>query len=293
MPHREQTAAPPTAPIVTGYFRETPGYSTWRRHGTADYLLILTLGGAGRFGHAGGFVVTNPGDATLLRPGTLHDYAVARGADGWELLWAHFLPRPHWLEWMRWPEEAPGLLRLSLGESGVGRPRVEDALWSMHRYATGGLSRRTDLAMNALEEALLWCEEANPLAERAAGGGTDPRVRRAMEMLLGSLSESIPLADVAQSVGVSASRLAHLFKEQTGRTPGQFVEGERIARAKQLLTLTSRTVAAVAGEVGFENPFYFTLRFKKHTGLSPRDWRQREQRRTAVGAAVAGAPPPE
>lgn len=215
---------------------------------------------------------------------------MARGTDGWELLWVHFLPRPHWLEWLAWPEEAPGLLRLRLGESGPARERVEEALWSMHRYATGGLLRRTDLAMNALEAALLWCEEANPLAERPSSGGPlDPRVRRAMELLLEGLSEPVPLSDIGRSVGLSVSRLAHLFREQTGRTPGQFVEGERMARAKQLLALTSRTVAAVAEEVGYENPFYFTLRFKKHTGLAPRDWRERERNR-AGGAAEAPLP---
>ena len=58
---------------------------------------------------------------------------------------------------------------------------------------------------------------------------------------------------------------------------GQFIENERMARAKQLLALTSRNVGAIAQEVGYENPFYFSLRFKKHTGVSPTDWRTRER----------------
>ena len=77
-------------------------------------------------------------------------------------------------------------------------------------------------------------------------------------------------------MNLSPSRLAHLFRSQTGQTPQQFVERERITRARQLLLLTSRTVAQIAGEVGYENPFYFTLRFKKHTGFSPTEWRRQE-----------------
>ena len=37
------TPAPLVAPIVTGYFRETPGYATWRPRGTEDFLLMLTI----------------------------------------------------------------------------------------------------------------------------------------------------------------------------------------------------------------------------------------------------------
>jgi AraC family transcriptional regulator of arabinose operon len=256
--------------LVTGYFHESANYSVWRTHGTEDYLLILTLSGAGRFGHPDGEILTAPGDITLVRSGTPHDYATARGASGWEILWTHFLPRPHWRDWLNWPEPAPGVLHLSLGDT---RSSAETALWNMHRQATGAQPRRTEFAMNALEEALLWCDVANPLRTVAR---RDPRVQAAMQYLLENLRHPVSLAELAQVAGLSVSRLSHLFREQIGQTPQQFVEQERLTRARQLLSLTGRTVAAIAEEVGFENPFYFTLRFKKQTGYSPREWRHRE-----------------
>ena len=45
---------PEVVHLVTGHFHETAGYATWRARGTTDWLLIATLGGGGRFGHAGG-----------------------------------------------------------------------------------------------------------------------------------------------------------------------------------------------------------------------------------------------
>src|SRR4051794_34210140 len=125
---RDETPSPFVAPLVTGHFQVEKGYATWRTHGTNDYLLMLTLGGKGRVGWQGGEREVTAGDVILLRPGTLHDYGIARRASAWELLWAHFLPRPHWLEWLGWPEAAPGLGVLSLGEEGEARERVEDAL---------------------------------------------------------------------------------------------------------------------------------------------------------------------
>jgi AraC family transcriptional regulator, arabinose operon regulatory protein len=269
---RDETPSPLVAPLVTGHFKEGKGYATWRTHGTNDYLLMLTLDGKGRVGWQGGEREVAAGDVVLLRPGTLHDYGVGRRAANWELLWAHFLPRPHWLEWLGWPEVAPGLGILSLGEEGEARERIEEALREMNRRARGGQPRREAFALNALEAALLWCDAANP---KSAQGRLDARVVRAMEYLRERLHEPVPMPELAQAVGLSSSRLTHLFREQVGQTPQRFVEAERIARAKQLLSLTSRTVAAIAEEVGFENPFYFTLRFKKYTGQSPREWRRR------------------
>jgi AraC-like DNA-binding protein len=46
-----------------------------------------------------------------------------------------------------------------------------------------------------------------------------------------------------------------------------------------LLTLSRQTIAEIADELGFANPFYFTLRFKKQTGQSPRAFRLRTMQR--------------
>ena len=79
--------------------------------------------------------------------------------------------------------------------------------------------------------------------------------------------------------GLSPSRLRHLFGEQMGVSPRQFQEDQRLRRARDLLALSRHTIGEIALEVGFSNPFYFTLRFKKQTGESPRAFRQRVIRR--------------
>ncbi len=261
--------------LVTGHFHEAAGYETWRARGTGDWLLIATLSGGGRFGHAGGDFTTGPGDLTLFRPGTRHDYGVAPEPGRWELLWTHFHPRPDWTPVLAWPEAAPGLMRLHLEDGEVRRKalaRFEEA----HALATGALPsaprRREAFAMNALEACLLWCDTQNPLSEPSP---MDVRVRAAMEFLTRHLAEPVTSDAVAAACGLSVSRLAHLFRAQVGLTPQQFLEGQRMDRARRLLELTPRPVGAVAAEVGYENPFYFTLRFKRATGLSPRDYRKK------------------
>jgi AraC family transcriptional regulator of arabinose operon len=272
---RTEEGHPEVAQLVTGHFQEVAGYAAWRARGTDDWLLIATVDGAGRFGHAGGEFTTAPGDLTLLSPGTRHDYGTAPGAGRWELLWTHFRPRPDWAPWLRWPEAAPGLMRLRPADSDARRA-VFDRFREAHALATGAapsaLRLRETFAMNALEAVLLWCDTQNP---RSAPARLDPRVAQATEFLARRLAEPIGLADLAAACGLSVSRLAHLFRAQVGLTPQQFLEAQRLGRARQLLELTPRPVAAIAAEVGYENPFYFTLRFKRATGLSPRDYRKK------------------
>ena len=268
---KSETNLPKAVPLVTGHFREGRDYQTWRPLGTADWLLIGTLSGQGRFGFDGGEVVTSAGTLTLIRPQTRHDYGVEPSQGRWELLWTHFHPESTWQPWLGWPEAAPGLMVLSLTEPVV-REKIMTRLFKVHRLATGALRHRKVFAMNALEEMLLWCDTQNPRSEQAH---LDPRVLAAMNFLCQRLDRSVTLEELAAFSKLSPPRLSHLFRLQAGLTPHQFLEQQRLDRACRLLDFTARSVSAIAAEVGFENPFYFTLRFKRHTGYSPREYRKR------------------
>ena len=256
----------PVLRLLTGHYHEKSGYRVYRPDGVGDWLLILTIAGAGRFGHANGDLISEPGDWVLIRPGTLHDYAVAPSATGWELLWVHFHPRAHWLEWLDWPAIAPGLMRLQLGNHGAA-----ERFHAVHRLLHGDLRQREAFAMHALEGLLLECDVANPLA---ATSHYDARVRRAMDYLDGNLARKVLLDDVAAAVGLSTSRLAHLFAAQTGQTVQRYLEMRRMQRASELLSRTGFSVLQIAETVGFESQFYFSQRFKRWTKQSPLAFRQ-------------------
>jgi AraC family transcriptional regulator of arabinose operon len=258
--------------LLTGHFHEGSGYRIVRREGVGDWLLIATLSGMGRFGHADGDLIAAPGDWVLIRPGTFHDYGVEASLKQWELLWVHFQPRANWLAWLNWPAVAPGLMRLSL-------PReLERRFHQVHGYFGGDLQRREAYAMNALEALLLDCDRHNPLTTASAYDG---RVRRAMEYLERNFERKTRLADIADAAGLSTSRLSHLFREQTGQTPQQYLESVRLRYAAELLERTGFSVKQIADAAGFESAFYFSLRFKARTRHSPTSFRARAAKREA------------
>jgi AraC family transcriptional regulator, arabinose operon regulatory protein len=263
------TPAPQLEELITGDFHRTADYFAYRPGGTDDWLLIYTCAGKGRFGYPAGELFAEVGDMVLLRPGTPHDYGVEPSLQSWHLLWTHMRPRPHWIDYLRWPIAAPGIFKLHL-PAGAARDKIAGRFADVHQLATGAHRRKNALAMNALEEMLLWCDDVNPESEQAA---IDSRVRAAMDFFAGAVNRKVSLEEAADAAGISCSRLSHLFRSQLGQTPLEFLETQRMTRALQLLRITGLSVKEIAAAVGFDNPFYFTLRFKRKMGVSPRTWR--------------------
>jgi AraC family transcriptional regulator of arabinose operon len=258
-------------PISPGHFTGRRIRHTIRPRGSGDWLLIYTLAGSGLYRFAGGEYATRPHEVTLYRPDDAHDYQLAPGARRWDLLFAHFQVRAEWLAWLDWPAPARELMVLRLEDPALRR-RVIGALHTMVRHFRSARLRRDAFSMHALEAALLWCDAANP---RQATSRLDPRVSRAMDFICRNPALPYSEAGLVRAAGLSASRLRHLFRAQAGQSIRDFQERQRMERARQLLTLSGQTIGEISGELGFSNPFYFTLRFKKWSGESPRAFRRR------------------
>jgi len=261
---------PPVGTLLTGHFRVKRGVHCRRDHGTPDWLLFMTLAGRVRVGYGSGAFISTPGELVLIRPNVFHDYGTDPTAGCWEPVWTHFIPRPHWLEWLFWPEESSGYMRLAPSDLAM-RKKIAVKFKEVHALATGSARKRDLLAMNALETLLLWCDAINPGSEQHE---QDPRLRKALNFLSEHLGRKVSLSQIAASAGLSVSHLERLFRKELRTSPRRFLEQERIARAQLLLKMTSLSVQAIAWDVGFENPFYFTLRFKHHTGFGPRAYRK-------------------
>jgi len=264
-PHDPETA------IFGDEFLRGRSYSNWRPRGSGDWLIIYTVAGGGAIGLPEGTYRTRPGDLLLYEPGAAQDYGTDAQAGRWRLRWAHFRPRPAWHEWLAWPQRAPHIRLVHL--TGGGRRLCLDAMGRMIRAARRSGPIQTELAFNALEEAILCGRAAQ--AKDISG---DRRIERAMTLLIDGFKHPFHLPALARESGLSVSRLAFLFRRQTGKTPGQFLEDQRLSHAAHLLRRTSLTIAEIAGECGFADAFYFTNRFRRHHGMSPTRFRKKSRR---------------
>jgi YesN/AraC family two-component response regulator len=87
--------------------------------------------------------------------------------------------------------------------------------------------------------------------------------------------QELSLNDLANHVYVSPYHLAHVFKEEVGLPPIQYMIQCRIEEAKRLLTHSNLSVREIASIVGYENANYFNLLFKKIEGEPPGKYRKR------------------
>ena len=265
---------PPTRLLITGRQESRRHCYAHRPNGSGDWILIYNEGGRSYFRSAGCEFMAGTGDIILIRPGTPHDYGIDESHGYWKNTWTHFLPRPDCLDWLQWPELAPGMMHLHL--AGDIRDEVRAELYNMDAAAHGSQRRHEEFAVNALERALLLCDSRNP---RHAEGHRDERIRKAMRLLCEHPEERFTVESLARRCGLSRSRFAELFHEQAGAAPLTFLETQRMRRARELVEHTSFNLAEISGQCGFASPFYFSLRFKKKFGLSPRDYRSKKNAR--------------
>lgn len=93
-----------------------------------------------------------------------------------------------------------------------------------------------------------------------------------------NFEKNITVADISRSIGTSPSYLSRIFKEATGSTIIHAISRKKIDKAKEYLLLTDMKIYEIADALGFENTTYFSHFFKKHEGISPKDFKELSMR---------------
>jgi AraC-like DNA-binding protein len=104
-------------------------------------------------------------------------------------------------------------------------------------------------------------------------------VRKARQLLLSDLDQTIDLKQLAMELGMSYSLFRKTFKNMTGFSPHQYRLNFRLHRAGQLLKSSSLQVSQIAEMLGFGSIYYFSELFKKKTGNSPIEYRTAHNKR--------------
>ncbi|WP_018292128.1 GlxA family transcriptional regulator [Verrucomicrobium sp. 3C] len=106
-------------------------------------------------------------------------------------------------------------------------------------------------------------------------GHGDSMVQKAQELLSQDLAKPIVLPKLAVACGVSPRTLLRRFRTAVGESPGKYLQGVRIEKAKDLLERTDRTVEEIVAEVGYDDSRSFRRLFRRHVGISPKRYRRK------------------
>ncbi len=113
---------------------------------------------------------------------------------------------------------------------------------------------------------------------RSAAAGRHSAYARWLALLEAHHREHWPVSRYAQTLGLSAERLNRIVRAETGSSVQQMIHARLAREASRWLVHVAAPVSKLAFELGFDDPAYFCRFFKRHTGLSPREYRARAQR---------------
>jgi AraC family transcriptional regulator of arabinose operon len=280
----ERSPDPEVAPLFPGFHFDTrlvAGITPIERDGPLDFgisrpdgmqgwIVNLTVKGVGLVHDGRSRFRVEPGDLVLFPPGAIHDYGRAPDAGEWWHRWIYFQPRASWIPWLSWRDTQAGLFVQRRRDGDLAE--VLDGLFA----EVAGWSANTDLlslelAMNILERIILLCAKND--RARVRTDRFDERLLMACKFMTDNLHRPLSVAEIAQAVCLSPSRLAHLFSQTLGRSILKWREEQLIQFACQLLLVSPSPIKQIAAQVGFEDPLYFSRVFRRYTGRSPRAFR--------------------
>lgn len=179
------------------------------------------------------------------------------------------------------------------------RSRYPNVDWHPERFITesdniycgGGVYAALDLSLHLVErfagyEISRQCGRALLIdAPRAAQTGYgvqlvhrqhhDNKIQQAEQYMQDYYSAQFTMDELARRTGMSSRNFLRRFKQATNESPLTYLHKLRINQAKRLLETDFKSIQEICFEVGYEDVPFFRRIFKRYTGLSPRDYRQR------------------
>ena len=101
----------------------------------------------------------------------------------------------------------------------------------------------------------------------------DRRIKKVITVLDQQFRDPPSLEQLADEVGLSASRLAHLFREEQGKSIQSYVQERRLMMAAMFIVQTHERISQIAYSVGFGDVSNFNHAFKRRFAMSPRQYR--------------------
>lgn len=114
---------------------------------------------------------------------------------------------------------------------------------------------------------------AHPISSTKESG--DLRLKDLLSFLHNNYTEKLTLEQIASIIHLCPGECCRFFKRNMGKTIFQYLAEYRIEQSIRDLTQTSKLISEIAYEHGFSSTSHYIDRFKKHTGITPLEYRKK------------------
>jgi two-component system response regulator YesN len=133
---------------------------------------------------------------------------------------------------------------------------------------------KTETIPEMMELTLAFCFNINHLIRERVVDQNEETVDQIKNIIHKGYQEDITITSIAEQVYLSPNYLCGIFKQITGNTINQYITRIRIQAAKTLLEDNTVKLSEIGNLVGYIEPSYFSKIFKRHTALTPKEYRQ-------------------
>lgn len=251
-----------------GAFPSAPHHYVERKKGVSQAILLYCFEGQGFLEIEDSTLSIAQGHLAVIPPGTPHVYR-ADADNPWSLFWIHFDGMQTALALKSLGVDARKPL-LYIPNIQMMRQAFEDVYACLnYHYSDAGLLAMTSELMRLLSRIKL--HQGHLLPQRQSA---ENRISDSLVFMERHLDMPLTLEELAARSGQSIPYYSKLFKERTDQSPMAYFIQLKIRKACELLDQPGLTVREIAGELGYDDPYYFSRLFKKIQGCSPVAYRK-------------------
>lgn len=102
----------------------------------------------------------------------------------------------------------------------------------------------------------------------------DDRIHKSLAYIRKHLDLPLDINHLAVEACMSKDHFIRIFKHATGETPNVYITKRKLEKAELILVTTDLSIKAIANMLAYEDYSYFNRLFKKHTGVTPQQYRE-------------------
>src|SRR4026207_2466858 len=111
----------------------------------------------------------------------------------------------------------------------------------------------------------------------------DRRIELVISKMESETATAWDSATLAALVNLSPSRFRHLFKQETGTSPAQYLKDLRLRKAEKMLRTTFLSIKQILKQVGIASNAHFVRDFRRKYGMTPTAYRRTIKRKRKRG----------
>jgi AraC family transcriptional regulator of arabinose operon len=250
-----------------GYYPKAVGHYTYRKKGLPENFLFYCVDGCGWYKIGDKQYQVNTNEFFMLPRNEEHAY----GSDEkhpWSIYWVHF----------------GGDMLAFFNEMNVVKEHVKPmsirnnsevfALFSkIYKTLQNGYSTDNLIFANMCLSHFLTLFIYNSKHTVDVASDKTDCVESAIVYMKKHIDGNISLDELSKVNNYSTSRFSNLFKQKTGYAPIDYFIQMKMQKACQQLDFSDHSIKSIAYTLGFDDPYYFSRRFRKVIGMSPNKYR--------------------